>query len=45
MSQHGKSSSIKLLTGDDSIVCGVPGRGESTTTEIKGYAEINSKLN
>jgi hypothetical protein len=43
-SQTGKSSSIKLLTGDSSIICGAPGRGESTTSDINIYKEIWPKI-
>ena len=43
-SQAGKSSSIKLLTGDQSIVCGNFGKGHSTTNKIKVYKEFHQKL-
>jgi|688.fasta_scaffold1402038_1 hypothetical protein len=42
--QTGKSSSIKLLTGNDSIACGALGRGASTTSEISLYSELRSKM-
>lgn len=42
--QTGKSSSIKLLTGDNSIICGEYGVGKSTTNTINIYKEIQSKL-
>ncbi len=42
--QTAKSSIIKLLTGDQTIQCGRPGRGGSTTSEIKIYKEILPKL-
>ena len=44
MSQTGKSSSIKLLTGDQTIMCGVYGEGGSTTSEVKLYSDIKPKL-
>lgn len=43
--QTGKSSSIKLLTGDSSIICGALGRGGSTTSDIKIYKETWPRLN
>ena len=39
MSQTGKSSSIKLLTNDQTIKCGSFGQGGSTTSDIKVYTE------
>ena len=41
--QTGKSSSIKDLTGDQSIVCG-NGSGSSTTNSIKIIKSVNPKL-
>ena len=43
-SQAGKSSAIKLITGDPSIVCGSFGSGNSTTNEINIYKELHQKL-
>jgi GTP-binding protein EngB required for normal cell division len=36
-SQTGKSSTLKLLTGDDSVVCGDYGKRSSTTYDIRIY--------
>ena len=36
-SQTGKSSSIKLLTGNHTIKCGEYGKGRSTTADVKVY--------
>ena len=43
-SQTGKSSSIKLLTGDETIQCGVYGEGRSTTSAVRCYEEKQHKL-
>jgi len=42
--QTGKSSLIKYLTGDDSIVVGEEGLGESTTNTINIYRVLKPKL-
>lgn len=44
MSQTGKSSSVKLLTGDKTIQCGVYGKAQSTTSLIQVYQEKEPKL-
>ncbi len=41
--QTGKSSTLKLLTGDESVVCGEYGKRESITSNIRLYREIKSK--
>ena len=43
-SQTDKSSCIKLLTGDPSIVCGKYGPGVSITNEVKIYQDHKPKL-
>ena len=43
-SQAAKSSAIKLITGDQSIVCGSFGKGHSTTNTINIYKELHHKL-
>lgn len=43
-SQTGKSSSIKLLTGDKSIKCGEYGYGTSTTSDIRIYRDSQPKM-
>ena len=42
--QTGKSSTLKLLTGDESVKCGDYGKRESTTSNIRLYREIKSKM-
>ena len=42
--QVGKSSAIKLITEDESIVCGQYGFGSSTTYQIKVHHERVHKL-
>lgn len=42
--QTGKSSTLKLLTGDESVVCGDYGKRVSTTYDIRIYSEIKSKM-
>ena len=44
MSGTCKSSSTKLLTGNESIQCGEFGYGESNTTNVTLYKEVNSRL-
>ena len=43
-SQTGKSSSIKLLTNNQTIRCGEYGKGKSTTGEVRVYHELQSRL-
>jgi GTP-binding protein EngB required for normal cell division len=40
----GKSSALRDLTGDQSIICGKGNLGSSTTTNIQIYKSISPKL-
>lgn len=42
--QTGKSSLIKHLTGDSTIICGQEGSGESTTSSINIHRTITARL-
>ena len=42
--QTGKSSTLKLLTGDESVVCGDYGKRASTTYDIRIYREVKPKM-
>jgi adenine-specific DNA methylase len=43
-SQTCKSSTLKLLTGDESVVCGDERKRASTTYEVRIYREFRSKM-
>jgi predicted GTPase len=43
-SQTCKSTTLKLLTGDESVVCGDDKRRASTTYDIRIYREFKSKM-
>jgi len=41
--QTGKSSFIKLMTGNQTIKCGEFGVGKSTTSDIRAYKDVTKK--
>jgi hypothetical protein len=43
-SQTCKSTTLKFLTGDDSVVCGDERRRESTTYDIRIYREFRPRM-